>query len=94
MIIYRPHMLFLSDSIKEAKVFKSKEEMFKHIVKTWGGFISMEDLSVSEPLGDDERIGWRNYRHVLTRRCGNQNYMEMYGCPQCIGMCSEDYEED
>lgn len=88
MFIYRPHRGTLDDSLKYKKIFDTKEEMFKEIVKEWEGLISPEDLSIGEILGDDYRIGWKNCRYVLTKRCGQENYE----IPQAIGYCSETWE--
>lgn len=85
---YRDHRGSLVESIKTQRVFNNKEEMFKYIVSNWSGFISTEDLSINErDEGQDDRIGWSNTHYVCTKRMGNENYIEKYGCPQCIGMC-------
>lgn len=94
MIIYRPHRSTLDEAMKEAMVFNSEREMFEHIVKQWDGLIGAEDLSISEPLGDDERIGWKDCRYVLTNRCGNRDYIKLYGCTQCIGMCAYEWGKE
>ncbi len=94
MIIYRPRRGGLREAMKEARIFNSEREMFEYIVKQWDGLISIEDLSISEPLGDDERIGWKDYRYVLTNRCGDRDYIKLYGCAQCIGMCAYGWDKD
>ena len=73
MFIYRPHRGGLEEAMREKKVFNSKEEMFNNILAEWHGLISFEDLSLSEILGDDSRIGWKDCRYVLTQRCGGEN---------------------
>lgn len=85
MFIYRPHRGTLDEALKHKKIFDTKQEMFNHVVKEWEGLISPEDLYVSEILGDDDRIGWKNCRYVLTKRCGKENYE----IPQAVGHCSE-----
>ncbi len=84
MIKFRPHRDGLSEAMNEMEIFDSKEDMFNTIVINWDGFISYEDLSISEDYGKDNRIDWKETRYVCTKRIGN----ETYDVPQCIGMCS------
>lgn len=84
MIKFRPHRDGLSEAMNEMEIFDSKEDMFNTILINWDGFISYEDLSISEDYGKDNRIDWKETRYVCTKRIGN----ETYDVPQCIGMCS------
>lgn len=89
MVRYRPHRGSLLDAMAEAKNFNSIEEMFDYILDDWNksGFgyaFSKSDLSVSENLGADRRINWKECRYILTKRMGDK----VYESPQCIGMCS------
>ena len=84
MIKYRPHRGSLENAMREMKTFNSKEEMFDYIVKDWGGFISYADLSITENIGRDKRIDWKECRHVCAKRINS----ETFKVPQCIGMCS------
>ena len=84
MIKYKPHRGSLADAMSEMKIFNSKEDMFNAIVINWNGFISYEDLSISEDFGKDNRIDWKETRYVCTKRIGN----EIYDISQCVGMCS------
>lgn len=84
MIKFRPHRGGLAEAMNEMKIFNSKEDMFNAIVINWKGFISYEDLSISEDSGKDNRINWKETRYVCTKRIGD----EIYDVPQCIGMCS------
>lgn len=84
MIKYRPHKGLLTDAMAEMKTFNTLDEMFEHIVQDWYGYLTAEDLSVTDNLGNDKRIDWEETRYVCTRRIGS----EMYETPQCIGMCS------
>lgn len=87
MVKYRPHRGSLSDAMKEEKQFESIEEMFKYIQEDWNNELevfTISDLSLSEDKGKDERINWRETRHICVRRMGE----EVYNTPQCIGMCS------
>ena len=58
--------------------------MFNSIVTDLEGFISYEDLSISEDPRKDNRVDWKETRYVYTKRIGN----EVYDTPQCIRMCS------
>ena len=84
MIKFRPHKGCLAEAMNKMKIFDSKEDMFNTIVINWDGFISYEDLSISEDYGKDNRIDWKETRYVCTKRIGN----ETYDVPQCIGICS------
>lgn len=84
MIKFRPHRGSLAESMNEMKIFNTKEDMFNEIVANWKGFISYEDLSISEDYEKDNRIDWKEIRYVYTKRIGNK----LYDIPQCIGMCS------
>lgn len=88
MFIYRPHRGGLKEAMEEKRIFDTKEDMFNYIVKEHDSLISFDDLSLSEILGDDNRIGWKDCRYVLTRRYGKENY----SIPQAIGHCSEKWE--
>jgi hypothetical protein len=92
MIIFRPHRGSLADAMAEVKEFENEEQMKEHIVKDWQWFISFEDIVIGELLINDKRIGWKDTRYVCTKRMGNDDYMKIYHCPQCIGMCATDYK--
>lgn len=103
MIIYRPHRGSLADALVEAKEFRTEEEMKSYIYEDWKkshmelGFKSApfetEDIVIDkENPHEDERIGWRDTMYVCVNRFCNEDYIEKYGCPQCIGMCATDYE--
>lgn len=88
--MYRPHKGTLADSMAEKKEFLTKDEMFKYIARNTFGSVSKEDLLIDEEMAvDDDRIGWKSVRMVLTKRYGDCDYMEKYNCPQCIGYCSQ-----
>lgn len=83
MIKYRPHRGSLDEAMKEYQEFDTIDEMIQYIVKDWFGYVSAEDISVGEIQGEDDRIGWKAWRYVLTSRVGDTHY----DIPQCIGMC-------
>jgi hypothetical protein len=93
MIIFRPHRGQLSDAMAETREFNTEQEMKEYIVDSWKGYISIEDITLDENVGDDDRIGWKNVHYVCTKRLGKENYIALYGNPQCIGMCSTEYQK-
>lgn len=94
MIIYRPHRSTLSQAMSEAKEFENEDDMKKYISEDWNGLISFEDIVIDDEVTNDNRIGWKDSRYVCTKRCGKDNYMKLYGVPQCIGMCATDYKKE
>lgn len=88
LIKYRPHRGLLADAMAEAKEFNTIDDMIDFIVgehnfKGRSAF-DRDDVVIDEPHGDDDRIGWKNVRHICVKRY----YDEIYDTPQCIGMCS------
>ena len=81
---FRPHRGLLADSMADMRVFGSIDEMFEFIAHDLSGYLTKEDLSVSDDLGKDQRIDWKETRYVLTKRFGSESFK----IPQCIGMCS------
>ena len=90
-IIYRPHRGGLFESMAEAKEFSSTRQMKQYIVKNWNNRFLERDIVICGPAECDERTGWKNTRYVCVKRMGVENYMDVYGAPQCIGMCATDY---
>lgn len=87
MVKYRPHRGILSESMDEAKEFDTIDHMYDFILSDWNTghkIFDREDLSVLEDFGRDERINWKEYRYVCTKRIGK----DKYDIPQCIGYCS------
>ena len=94
MIKYRPHRGCLADAMAEAREFETVEELKAHVWKSWNEtngvvWFDQEDIVIGEILGDDDRIGWENVRHVCVKRMGSEDYMALYESPQCIGWCGE-----
>lgn len=85
---YRPHRGLLADAMAEMKTFNTVDEMLEYIASKYSDYLSKEDLSISDDLGKDHRIDWKETRHVCTKHFGS----ESYATPMCIGMCS--IEED
>lgn len=101
MIIYRPHRGGLKESLAEAKEFETIDEMKAYIYKDWKEFhekighkapFENDDIVIEDEAFNDNRCKWRDTRRICTKQMGKENYMELYGYPQCIGMCATDYE--
>jgi hypothetical protein len=92
MIIYRPQRGSLFDAMAEAKEFKNEAQMKEYIVSQWNGHILTQDIIIEAEPACDDRIGWKDTRHVCIKRLGTEDYLVKYGCPQCIGMCATDYK--
>ena len=91
MVIYRPHRGSLIESMEEAREFNNIEELKGYITRSWRGLIQSEDIVINDEKIDDERINWDGVYMVLVKRIGSEDYMQKYGCPQCIGWCSYGY---
>ena len=96
-ILYRNECESLEESMKNVCEYGSVEEMKAGITKDWnkqrseagfrGDAFSVEDVSISDDFGPDDRIGWPNTHFVCTGRMGEEDFMEKYGVPQAIGFC-------
>lgn len=93
MIIYRPSRNLLEEAMSERKIFNDEFEMKSHISNEWDGYIKVEDIVITDESINDERIGWRDTKHVCTKKLGEEDYIERYGYPQCIGWCAMDFDE-
>lgn len=83
MIKYRPHRGGLTESMNACRTYESIAEMLKAIAHENYGSFNTSDISISESMGEDSRIGWKSWRYVCTRRYGER----FYAIPQCIGIC-------
>lgn len=86
MIIARLHRGGLAESMETAKTFETLDEMKEWFSEQHNKAFSPDDVVVEEDVRYDERIGW-NTQYVCTKRYCNENYINKYGSPQCIGMC-------
>jgi hypothetical protein len=83
----------LEESMKCVKYFNTIEEMKQYIVDTYwrpnnGDLLfDIDDIVIKEDSFSDDRIGWKNDHYVCIKRLGKDDYIKMYGCPQCIGTC-------
>lgn len=96
MIIYRPHRGGLAEAMREAKVFDNQEQMRKYIVaehtdSEFGPAFSEDDIVIDDKPVNDTRNGWKDTRYVCVERYYKEDFVEKYGCPQCIGMCATQF---
>lgn len=91
MIIYRPQRGALVDAVAEAKEFENLQKMKEYIAEQWNGYVLVEDIVLGNEIMCDDRINWRDVRYVCTKKMGSEDYVEKYGCPQCIGYCATEY---
>lgn len=95
MIIYRPHRGSLEDAMKEVKTFDNWYQMTHYIANNWNlaigkKVIDPDNIVMDDKSINDDRAGWKDVHMVLVTRVGNENFMEKYGNPQCIGYCTYD----
>lgn len=91
MIIARLHRGGLIESMETSTIFDDAQKMKEWFVKNQHNAFTVDDVVIEDDVSYDERIGW-NTRHVCVKRYGDKDYVKMYGCPQCIGMCDLDYQ--
>ena len=95
MITYRPHRGSLEDAMKEVKTFDNWYQMTHYIANNLNlaigkKVIDPDNIVMDEKPVNDDRAGWKDVHMVLVTRVGNENFMEKYGNPQCIGYCTYD----
>lgn len=86
MIIARLHRGGLAESMETAREFETIDEMKKWFSDKHENAFSQDDVVIEDEIMFDNRIGW-NTQYVCTKRYYNENYIDKYGFPQCIGMC-------
>lgn len=90
MLIYRPHRDSLAEAMAEAKTFNSFDEIKEYVANKWNSvwgyqILSPDNIVLDEEFHNDDRIGWKDVRYLCTKKLGDEDYMEEYGNPQCIG---------
>lgn len=87
MIKYRPHRGGLAEAMQESKEFGNINDMIEYICSLDDLFrILPDDVTIGEPCGNDDRVGWRNVRYVFAKRIRNT----VYEPPVIIGCCTFD----
>lgn len=99
MIVYRPHRGSLEDAMKEVKTFDNWYQMTHYIANNWNlavgkKVIDPDDIVMADNTVNDDRVGWKDVHAVLVTRIGNENFMETYEHPQCIGYCTYNIQSD
>lgn len=87
MIIYRPQRGTLEESMNQAIEFENEYEMKQHIVRDFKGFVSEDDILLSDEVIEDDRVNWRDTRKVFISRYGDQVYTNH----QAIGFYATKY---
>lgn len=92
-IFYRDHRGSLAEAMETIREYCSIDEMKISIAANYNklhrevGFSSdafpVEDISIGDNIGADDRIGWTNTHYVCVRRLGD----EVFEVPQVIGFC-------
>ena len=86
MIIARLHRGGLAESLATQKTFENINSMKKWFVEQYNKSFSVDDIIIDEESFYDNRIGW-NVNYVCTKKYNNEDYIQKYGNPKCIGMC-------
>lgn len=97
MIVYRPHRGSLEDAMKEAKTFLNEWQMKRYVANNWNlaigrKLLDPEDIIIDSESTDDDRVGWKNVHMVCANKLNGEDYVEKYGCQQCIGYCAYNSE--
>ena len=104
MVIYRPHLGELEESLAESKEFEDVNQMKEYIVNWFMDFcksvgmtitpLTVEEIVIDENLiVDDERTGWSDTRYVCITRDGDLNPIGDDAVPQCIGYYATIYNK-
>ena len=72
----------IKDLRNPKEFFSSLKDVFNKLIDDYSGLISMGDLSVSY-YGYDDRLK-KDVYIIGVSRCGREDYIKKYGCPQCI----------
>lgn len=78
MIIARECRGLLEDSLKTTRLFDTKEQLIEYYTKMWSFEGIKPVISISDVIGYDARIEWKNVRYIL---CDGM----------AVGWCDYDY---
>lgn len=97
-ILYRDHRGTLDEAMKTMREYRTVDELKVGLAATYnklhhdlgyrGDAFAAEDVSISDDLGPDDRIGWPNTHYVCIRRMGDDDFVARFGSPQAIGFCA------
>lgn len=101
IIIYRPPTGSLDEAMKQAKEFKTFEELQAYIINQLKQYMNLkvEDIVAKEESIFDDRTGWKDLRYLcvvgyqeVSDKEGFERYFGgKYNHPLCIGMFATDY---
>ena len=87
--IYRPQRGGLAEAMKEVKEFDTVDELRSHVASHFNDIspdlVNPDDVVIDEESRSDPRIGWGNEHMVLINKCGGTDFIQEYGCGQCVG---------
>lgn len=103
MVILRQHRGGLAESLETAREFENFDDMKKYIYQIHKDFcqkigatnapFEISDIVIdTTSKTEDVRTNWHDTMYVCVKRYGDEDYIEKYGTPQCIGMCATDYK--
>ena len=97
-ILYRDHRGTLDEAMKTMREYRTVDELktglaaaynkLHHDLGYRGDAFSVEDVSISDDLGPDDRIAWPKTHSVCIRRMGDDDFVARFGSPQAIGFCA------
>ena len=97
-ILYRDHRGTLDEAMKTMREYRTVDELKTGLAAGYnklhhdrgyrGDAFSVEDVSISDDLGPDDRIAWPNTHYVCIRRMGDDDFVARFGSPQAIGFCA------
>lgn len=97
-ILYRDHRGALDEAMKTIRECRTVDDLKAGITEAYnklhhdlgfrGDAFSVDDISISDDLGPDDRIAWPNTHYVCIRRMGDDDFVAKYGSPQAIGFCT------
>lgn len=78
--------------MREVREFSNVDEMKRYIADSWNRdwetpLFDESDIVIEKDGFYDDRNGWRPTKYVCVKRMGDEDYMEKFGTPQCIGYC-------
>lgn len=97
-ILYRDHRGTLDEAMKTIREYRTIDDLKVGITEAYnklhhdlgfrGDAFSVDDISISDDLGPDDRIAWPNTHYVYIRRMGDDDFVAKYGSPRAIGFCT------
>lgn len=89
MYKFRPQRGSLYEAMSEVKVFQTLDELKAHVANLFNEIIPgaavPRDVSIGKESINDMRIDWKNTHMVLINKLNNVDYIQKYGCGQCVG---------